>query len=302
MMPKNFFSLGYNLADVSDLKMVNISINSHEYSSEDLDQEYFNLNSWWTNSMTTDISAKFRIRLEEIFSDCALTKDDELFLTLYSYCSGTKLQHQGKPIPIDSEEIEIELHIPANELSEDFTLHAIITTRFSETSKRKVGAPHLSNSRLLTKTWKVFLSGSRTQANVVFLDFSKNPNKSKALWQIRIDENIDMDSWLTTQHSNILRIEVNEHNKEFIQQPHFQIPLMTDMVMLALDNAINDDEKLSYLQGDSIPQGTWAQFVKRMFQSVFITGQIGIKQKWTEDQANIRSRVQHLMSGNLEIK
>jgi hypothetical protein len=57
-----------------------------------------------------------------------------------------------------------------------------------------------------------------------------------------------MDSWLTAQHSNILRIEVNELHKEFIQQPHFQIPLMTDMVMLALDNAINDEEKLNYLQ------------------------------------------------------
>jgi hypothetical protein len=301
-MPKTFYSLGYNLADVTDLKMLNISINNHDYPSEDLDNEYFNLTSWWTNSMTTDISAKFRIRFGEIVSDCALTKDDELFLTLYSYCPGTKLQHHGKPILIDSEEIDISLNIPANELSDDLTLHAIITTRFDEKGSRKVGAPHVSNSRLLTKTWKIYLSGSRTQGNVVFLDFSKDPNKSKALWQIRINENIDMDSWLTAQHSNILRIEVNELHKEFIQQPHFQIPLMTDMVMLALDNAINDEEKLSYLQSDSMPEGSWAKFVKSMFQSVFMTGQIGIKQKWIEEQAHIRARVQHLMSGNLEIK
>lgn len=301
-MPKTFYSLGYNLADLNDLKLMNISINGHDYPSEDLDNEYFNLTSWWTNSMTTDISAKFRIRFGEIVSDCALTKHDALFLTLYSYCPGTKLQHHGKPILIDSEEIDISLNIPANELSDDLTLHAIITTRFDEKGTRKVGAPHVSNSRLLTKTWKIYLSGSRTQGNVVFLDFSKDSNRSKSLWQIRINENIDMDSWLTAQHSNILRIEVNELHKEFIQQPHFQIPLMTDMVMLALDNAINDEEKLSYLQSESIPEGSWAKFVKSMFQSVFMSGQIGIKQKWIEEQAHIRARVQHLMSGNLEIK
>jgi len=301
-MPKTFYSLGYNLADVNDLKMINISINNHDYPSEDFDSEYFNLTSWWTNSMTTDISTKFQIRFEEIFSDCALAKDDELFLTLYSYCPGTKLQHHGKPVLINSEEVETSLNIPANELSDDLTLHAVITARFNEKITRKVGAPHVSNSRLLTKNWRIYLSGSRTQGNVVFLDFSKDPSKSKALWQIRINENIDMDSWLTAQHSNILRIEVNELHKEFIQQPHFQIPLMTDMVMLALDNAINDDEKLNYLQSDSMPEGSWAKFVKTMFQSVFMTGQIGIKQKWIEEQAHIRARVQHLMSGNLEIK
>jgi hypothetical protein len=301
-MPKSFYSLGYNLADVNDLKMISMSINNHDYPSEDFDNEYFNLTSWWTNSMTTDISAKFRVRYGEIVSDCALAKDDELFLTLYSYCPGTKLQHHGKPVLINSEEIDISLNIPANELSDDLTLHAIVTTRFDEKGLRKIGAPHVSNSRLLTKTWKIYLSGSRTQGNVVFLDFSKDLNKSKALWQIRINENIDMDSWLTAQHSNILRIEVNELHKEFIQQPHFQIPLMTDMVMLALDNAINDDEKLNYLQNDSMPEGSWAKFVKSMFQSVFMTGQIGIKQKWIEEQAHIRARVQHLMSGNLEIK
>jgi len=301
-MPKTFYSLGYNLADTNDLKMTNISINNHDYPSEDFDNEYFNITSWWTNSMQTDISAKFEIRTSGIRTDCALSEGDELFLTLFSYCPGTKLQHQGNPILINSDEIEISLSIPSNELSDDLTLHAVITTRFGETEDRKFGAPHKTNSRLATKNWKIYLSGSRTQANVVFLDFSKDPSRSKSLWQIWINENIDMDSWLTAQHSNILRIEVNELHKDFIQQPHFQIPLMTDMVMLALDNAINDDEKLNYLQNDSLPEGSWAKFVKNMFQSVFMTGQIGIKQKWIEEQARIRARVQHLMSGNLEIK
>jgi hypothetical protein len=66
--------------------------------------------------------------------------------------------------------------------------------------------------------------------------------------------------------------------------------------------AFNDDEKLSFLQSDALPEGSWAKFVKSMFQSIFLIGQIGIKQRWIEEQAVIRARVQHLMSGNLEVK
>jgi hypothetical protein len=301
-MPKTFFSLGYNLADPIDLQMITVKINNHEYSPEDLDSESFNLTSWWTPSMQTDIAIKFKVRKDEIHNDCALSKGDALFLTLYSYCPGTKLQHQAKPVAILDDEVEVELSIPANELADDLTLNSIITSNFFEGSDRKVGAPQLSNSRLLTKSWKFFLSGSRTQANVVFLDFSQDPSRAKALWQIKISDNIDFDSWLNSQHSNILRIEVNKLHEDFIQQPHFQIPMMTDLVMLALDNAINDDEKFDFLQNDALADGSWARFVKSMYQGVFTVGQIGVKQKWIEEQDRIRSRVQHLMSSILEIK
>ena len=301
-MPKTFFSLGYSLADPMDLQMATVKINNHEYSPEDLDSETFNLTSWWTPSMQTDIAIKFKVRIDEIYTDCALSKSDALFLTLYSYCPGTKLQHQAKPVAIVDDEVEIELSIPGNELADDLTLNAVITSNFIEGSERKVGAPQLSNSRLLTKSWKFFLSGSRTQANVVFLDFSQDPSRAKALWQIKISDNIDFESWLNSQHSNILRIEVNKLHEDFIQQPHFQIPMMTDLVMLALDNAINDDDKFDFLQNDALAEGSWARFVKSMYQSVFAIGQIGVKQKWIEEQDRIRSRVQHLMSSNLEIK
>jgi hypothetical protein len=252
--------------------------------------------------MQTEIQARFSIRQSEIATDCGLRKEDELFLTLYSYCPGTKLQHIGKPLLIDSDEVEIQLTIPADELAEDFSLYAVITTRFNEKKERKVGAPQKSNSRLLTKNWKIYLSGSQTQANVVFLDFSKDKSRAKALWQIVINENLDFDSWLTAQHSNILRIEVNKTHEDFIKQPHFQIPLMTDLVMLALDNAIKDDDKRNFLQNDLMAEGSWANFVKSQFKQLFPVGQIGLKQKWYEEQDRIRTRVQHLMSGNLDIQ
>ena len=301
-MPKNFYSLGYNLADTSDLRMTSIKFNGHDYPSDDFDIETFNLTSWWTPSMQTDIQARFTIRQSEIATDCSLRKEDELFLTLYSYCPGTKLQHIGKPLLIDSNEVEIQLTIPADELAEDFSLNAVLTTRFNEKKERKVGAPQKSNSRLLTKNWKISLSGSQTQANVVFLDFSKDKSRAKALWQIVINENLDFDSWLTAQHSNILRIEVNKIHEDFIKQPHFQIPLLTDLVMLALDNAIKDDDKRNFLQNDLMAEGSWANFVKLQFKHLFPVGQIGLKQKWYEEQDRIRTRVQHLMSGNLDIQ
>jgi hypothetical protein len=301
-MPKNFYSLGYNLADTSDLRMTSIKFNSHDYPSDDFDSETFNLTSWWTPSMQTEIQARFSIRRSEISTDCSLRKEDELFLTLYSYCPGTKLQHIGKPLLIDSDEVEIQLTIPADELAEDFSLYAVITTRFNENKERKVGAPQKSNSRLLTKNWKIYLSGSQTQANVVFLDFSKDKSRSKALWQIVVNENLDFDSWLTAQHSNILRIEVNKIHEDFIKQPHFQVPLMTDLVMLALDNAIKDDDKRNFLQNDLMAEGSWANFVRSQFKQLFPVGQIGLKQKWYDEQDRIRTRVQHLMSGNLDIQ
>jgi hypothetical protein len=301
-MAKTFFSLGYNLADPFDLQMISVKINNYEYSPQDLDGEDFNLTAWWTPSMQTDVVIKFKIRREEIVRDCALYPDDALFLSLYSYCSGTKLQHQSKPVAITEDEQEIELSIPANELAQEFTINANITSKFSESKERKVGAPQLSNSRLLTKSWKFFLSGSRTQANVVFLDFSADASRSKALWQIKIASTMDLDSWLNSQHSNILRIEVNRLYEDFIQQPHFQVPMMTDLVILALDDAINDEEKFDFLQNDALAQGSWARFVKSMYQGVFTVGQIGVKQKWVEDQDRIRARVQHLMSSILEIK
>jgi hypothetical protein len=290
------------VADPSDLQLTSVKINNHEYSPEDLDSESFNLTAWWTPSMQTDVVMRFKIRKQEIVTDCSLHPDDALFLSLYSYCSGTKLQHQGKPVAITEEEQEIELSIPANELAEEFTINANITSKFNEAKERKVGAPQISNSRLLTKSWKFFLSGSRTQANVVFLDFSSDASRSKALWQIKIAGNLDLDSWLNAQHSNILRIEVNRLHEDFIQQPHFQIPMMTDLVILALDEAINDDEKFDFLQNDALAEGSWARFVKSMYQGVFSVGQIGVKQKWIEDQDRIRARVQHLMSSILEIK
>lgn len=301
-MPKNFYSLGYNLADTSDLRMTSIKFNGHDYPSDDFDIETFNLTSWWTPSMQTDIQARFTIRQGEIATDCGLRKEDELFLTLYSYCPSTKLQHIGKPLLIDSDEVEIQLMIPADELAEDFSLNAVLTTRFNEKKERKVGAPQKSNSRLLTKSWKISLSGSQTQANVVFLDFSKDKSRAKALWQIVINENLDFDSWLTAQHSNILRIEVNKIHEDYIKQPYFQIPLLTDLVMLALDNAIKDDEKRNFLQNDLMAEGSWANFVKLQFKQLYPVGQIGLKQKWYDEQDRIRTRVQHLMSGNLDIQ
>lgn len=302
-MLKTFYSLGYNLANELDVQIKLLRINQREYHSNDLISEFFNISSWWTPSMPTNIECRLLVKSTEIRSDCCLSKNDELFLTLYSYCPGTKLQHHGKPILITgTEDIEVSLEIPSNEIAEYLNFYAVITARFDESHSRKVGAPFISNSRLLTKVWKIYLSGSSTQANVVCLDFSKDLTRAKSIWQIKINDSSDLDSWITTQHSSVLRIEVNELYEDYIQQPHFQVLMMTDLVMLALDKAIIDDERLMFLQSDSIAEGSWAKFIKSMYQNIFTVGQIGVKQRWREEQDQIRARVQHLMSGNLEIK
>ena len=301
-MAKTFYSLGYNLADPFSMSMSNFSVNGREYPSENYDEEVLNLTSWWTPSTSLDISVRLALKRSEIMADCSLNAQDEIFVSLYSYCSGTKLQHQGQPKLLVSNDIELELNVPPFELAEEIDLYALITVRLDPAIERRLGAPAISNSRLLRKSWKIALAGSRTQANVVLLDFSKDPRTSKAMWNIKISDGYDMDSWLSAQHSSVLRIEVNINYKDYIEQQQFKILLMTDIVILSLARAIADDEKLAYLQNNEIAEGSWAQFVKTMYLSVFSIGELGIKQKWQDNQNEIRARVQHQMSENLELK
>ena len=301
-MAKNFYSLGYNLADQFCMSITNLSVNGREYPSENYDEEVLNLTSWWTPSTSTDVSVRLALKRSEIVTDCSLNAQDEIFVSLYSYCSGTKLQHHGQAKLLVSNDIDLDLNIPPFELAEEIDLHAMITVRLDPSIERRLGAPAISNSRLLKKSWKIALAGSRTQANVVLLDFSKDPRTSKAMWNIKISDGYDMDSWLSAQHSSVLRIEVNRNYEDYIEQQQFKILLMTDIVILSLARAIEDDEKLAYLQNDGIAEGSWAQFVKTMYLSVFSIGELGIKQKWQDNQNEIRARVQHQMSENLELK
>lgn len=301
-MAKNFYSLGYNLADPIDLALNALKVNSHDYPSTDYDSELINISSWWTPTMSTEIECRFKINQAEIRLQSALGNEDVLYLSMFTYCPSTKIQHQTKPIPISSDSVEVSLVIPENEIAEDLTLHSVITTQFNEENERKIGAPTLSNSRLITKSWKIYLSGSRTQANVVSTDFSKDTRLSKAMWQIKINPSVDIDSWLVAQHSSVLRIQINKKYEDFIHTPFFQIPMMTDLVMLALDGAISDPDKLAFLQSDASAQGSWAKFVKSMYLQIFNQGQLGVKEKWSDEKDYYRARIQHLMSSNLEIK
>lgn len=301
-MAKTFYSLGYNLADQFCMSMSILSVNGREYPSENYDEKVLNLTSWWTPSTSLDISARLTLKRSEIMADCSLNAQDEIFVSLYSYCSGTKLQHHGQAKLLVSNDIELELNIPPFELAEEIDLYALITVRLDPAIERRLGAPTISNSRLLRKSWKIALAGSRTQANVVLLDFSKDPRTSKAMWNIKISDGYDLDSWLSAQHSSVLRIEVNRNYEDYIEQQQFKILLMTDIVILSLARAIADDEKLTYLQNNEIAEGSWAQFVKTMYLSVFSIGELGVKQKWQDNQNEIRARVQHQMSENLELK
>lgn len=301
-MANTFYSLGYNLADQFCMSMSNLSVNGREYPSDNYDEEVLNLTSWWTPSTSLDISARLTLKRSEIMADCSLNAQDEIFVSLYSYCSGSKLQHHGQAKLLVSNDIELDLNIPPFELAEEIDLFAQITVRLDPAIERRLGAPTISNSRLLKKSWKIALAGSRTQANVVLLDFSKDPRTSKAMWNIKISDGYDMDSWLSAQHSSVLRIEVNRNYEDYIEQQQFKILLMTDIVILSLARAIADDEKLTYLQNNEIAEGSWAQFVKTMYLSVFSIGELGVKQKWQDNQNEIRARVQHQMSENLELK
>jgi hypothetical protein len=301
-MSKNFFSLGYNLANPNTLLPQLITINNHEYSTELDSDEPINITAWWNIGDVTTIQALFNIDLENIRSECALSLKDEIYLTIYAYTSGTKLLHQGEIVPIKNGQVSANMTIPAFEMANVVDFHAAIICRFQSDTSRKIGAPVITNSKLLDKHWRFALSGSHTQANVLHDDFSKEPRTSNSIWKIQIDDPRELDTWLEAQHSSVLRILVNQDLQEFVKQESVQVLLMTDLVMSALQSAIENDERLSYLQSGSTPEGTWAQFIKTYYDQVFINHSFGVKDYWHSDQSEIRTRVQHLMHNNLEIR
>jgi hypothetical protein len=298
----NYFSLGYNEPDSESLIPVTFRINGHEYSNELGLQEQISLTKWWNPETITQIDCLFDIDIKEIFAQCNLNSSDELFLTVYSYSSGTKLMHQGEIIPIHDSQVAAQIIIPEFELAQSLDLYGAIICRFSTEFPRKVGAPFIQNSRLLKRSWRFSLAGSHTQVNVFYEDFSSDPMTSLSAWKIEIDDPQDYESWLLAQHSIVLKVVINQNLQDFVKQDGVQALLMTDLVLLALDSSIDDDERLSFLQSDSVPEGTWAQFLKKYFDLIFNRQHFGIREYWHSDQSEIRNRVQHLMRGNLELK
>ena len=301
-MNRNFFSLGYNLANPQSIIPRSISMNDHEYSAELENPDPINVTSWWNPEVVTKIDGLFDIQLEDIYADCSLNSSDEIYLAVYAYSPGTKLLHQGEIVPISDGQVSAGIIIPAFELANAVDFHAAIICRFPADSPRKVGAPVISNSKLAGKSWRFALSGSHTQVNVLNDDFSLDARTEHSIWKIHLEDTSDYDEWLIAQHSSVLRITVNQDLQEFVKQDHVQALLMTDLVMTALQSAIEDDERLLFLQSGFYPEGTWVQFIKKYFDLVFVNQTLGVRDYWHNEQPEIRSRIQHLMHGNLELK
>ncbi len=295
-MPRQLFSLGYNLAEESSITINQFSINGRSCEIGQVPGEPLNVTEWWLPTSQTTISLQIELDVLKIYEDCALSSSDELFITLHSYSSGTKMQHCGTPTKVGGSSLEIELEIPANEWAEEATLQLTLTVRFAKGISRGVGAPAIPNSRLMERDWKIQLSGSRTQGNVVIRDFSKDPRITNAIWNIKIDRRVEMDAWPTVQHSNVLRVEINKNFEEFVNQTQVQTLLLTDIIMLALGDVIDDDEKLEFIRSDSLANGSWVRFLKTVYGIVFSVGEIMVRDKWHNEQQEIRARVQHLTS------
>jgi hypothetical protein len=212
------------------------------------------------------------------------------------------LLHETELVSITGEQVVAKLTIPRWEISQSFDLHAAMICKFDRSTPRKTGAPVISNSKLIEKTWRFALSGSHTQANVLHDDFSKDAKNSQSIWKIHLEDPSDFETWIQAQHSSVLRIVVNQDLQDFVKQESVQALLMTDLVMIALQSVMEDDERLQYIQSGSYPEGTWVQFIKKYYDLVFIAHSFRVKEQWQNEQAEIRARVQHLMRMNLELK
>ena len=121
------------------------------------------------------------------------------------------------------------------------------------------------------------------------------------MWHVQIRKMPDLENWLMSQQSNMLRIEVNKDYAELLLEPQFQILLATDIALQALDDAIKNDEIFEFLVNEGDGDGSWSIFVKTLFQQIFPEGGINVRQKWEQNPEDIRTTVQNMMSLSMEL-
>ena len=302
MANNTFFSFGYNVPDLITFQHTSLVINGVDQNvlGELIDE--FDLTSHWTSSLPINVSMGFQIDLLRIREAMGLSLQDKIRLQLHSYSSGTKLQHVGSSSIAIEGNNHATLSVPAGEAAETLKLNATLVVELSPTGSRRIGAPVLNLSRIFTRTWNLKLSGAQSQANVVAVDFSNRSRWKKSLWRIQVKRLPDLDSWLLAQQSNVLRIEINKIYIELFVDPLFQVLLMTDIAVQALDEALQNDEISEFLSSNRDADGTWSIFVKSIFQSLFPEGGHLVKQKWKDNQEDLRTSIQSIVASGLELK
>lgn len=301
-MPRLFFTPGYNTPESQSLIPLNLYINGNEQENFGKGFEEFDLTKFWTSNIPLNLMMKFDLDASLIYSKAGLSKRDKVLLILHTYSTGTKKQHRGSFTEIHTGENLAQIDIPAGEISDTLIVSASLTVKLEKNQQRKIGAPVINWSRLLTKSWTLKLSGSQSQTNVVVVDFSKNPRWKKSMWHVQIRKMPDLENWLISQQSNMLRVEVNKDYAELLLESQFQTLLATDIAIQALDDAIKNDEIFEFLVNEGDGDGSWSIFVKTLFQQIFPEGDINVRQKWDQNPEDIRTTVQNMMSISLELK
>ena len=298
-MPKLFFTPGYNVPDLQTLLPLSLYINGVENQnfSEGIDE--YDLTKSWTPNHPLNLIIYFDVDAAAIYASSNLSRKDRVLLSLHTYSSGTKLQHVGTFTEIHDGENIAQIEIPPGEIAETIVVFATLTVKLAIDQFRNGGAPVINLSRLVTKSWTFRLSGSQSQANVVLVDFSQKPRWKKSMWHVQTRKMPDLDSWLIAQQSNMLRVELNRDYSELMLQPQFQALLATDISIQALDDAIRNDEIFEFLLSESDGDGTWSIFVKTIFREIFPVRGVNVRQTWEQNQEEIRSIIQNLMTVSL---
>ena len=278
-MPKLFFTPGYNVPDLQTLLPLSLYINGVENQnfSEGIDE--YDLTKSWTPNHPLNLIIYFDVDAAAIYASSNLSRKDRVLLSLHTYSSGTKLQHVGTFTEIHDGENIAQIEIPPGEIAETIVVFATLTVKLAIDQFR--------------------LSGSQSQANVVLVDFSQKPRWKKSMWHVQTRKMPDLDSWLIAQQSNMLRVELNRDYSELMLQPQFQALLATDISIQALDDAIRNDEIFEFLLSESDGYGTWSIFVKTIFREIFPVRGVNVRQTWEQNQEEIRSIIQNLMTVSL---
>jgi len=296
---RKYQSMGYNQPMPDAFKIRELKINNQEVPIPASEDSLINLSSTWEPSKPTLIDAILELNTNQIRAESMLDESDILQVILNSYCLGTRLQHTSSPVKVVNDGLAISFNIPPYEWSDTTVLTFTISVKPNLKIPRKIGSPMVPYSKLVQRFVRLQLTGEETQGNVIFRDFSKDYSTSKALWKVFIDPTISIEDWTTVEHSRILKVEVNRLEEENFNSPELQCLLLSDIVMTALGDVINDEEKLLLLRNDDVLGGSWLRFLRNAYGNVFDKDSLAIKDKWIQNQSSIRARVQHVMKENI---
>jgi hypothetical protein len=275
-------SRGYNTAASSMVRVTELKIsannNEHSFISHNpVHDGELDLTSWWQPDHSLDIEVSLAVDHELIRKHCKLATNDKLVLAVSTYCPDTKIQQHADVIELVPGNVpSISMATKQYEASGMLILRLSISVIRDETGPQELGRPAIDYSRIWDYKSRLRLSGTYSQMNVSWHDFSNLPSAKNALWRIYFHNLLDLpiEQWVDLDASNVIEIQLNEAYREAFEVDGVSvIALWSDLSREAIDLVMDMDkgdraEALNLISESGIA-GSWLLWLRHRFKEAF---------------------------------